>query len=87
MRQNPSFAMTDVTELRRLIDANPWMTLVSRADDGLVAYIDTIVKATAQQPIPIYLVYFTAWEEGGALKRVADVYGYDRRHVAAENTP
>lgn len=37
MRQNPSFAMTDVAELRRLIDANPWMTLVSRADDGLVA--------------------------------------------------
>lgn len=29
--------MTDVTELRRLIDENPWMTLVSAADDGLVA--------------------------------------------------
>jgi murein L,D-transpeptidase YcbB/YkuD len=39
-----------------------------------------------KQPIPIYLVYFTAWEEGGALKRVPDVYGYDRRHAAAENT-
>ena len=39
-----------------------------------------------KQPIPIYLVYFTAWEEGGALKRVADVYGYDRRHGAAENS-
>lgn len=37
MRQNPSFAMTDVTELRRLIDSNPWMTLVSATDDGLVA--------------------------------------------------
>ncbi|KRB38004.1 FMN-binding negative transcriptional regulator [Microbacterium sp. Root180] len=37
MRQNPSFAMTDVTELRRLIDANPWMTLVSATDEGLVA--------------------------------------------------
>ena len=37
MRQNPSFAMTDVTELRRLIDANPWMTLVSDTDEGLVA--------------------------------------------------
>ncbi|MGL4257324.1 MAG: FMN-binding negative transcriptional regulator [Microbacterium sp.] len=37
MRQNPSFAMTDVAELRRLIDANPWMTLVSATDDGLVA--------------------------------------------------
>ena len=37
MRQNPSFAMTDVTELRRLIDANPWVTLVSQTEDGLVA--------------------------------------------------
>ena len=37
MRQNPSFAMTDVAELRRLIDANPWVTLVSATDDGLVA--------------------------------------------------
>ncbi|HWL78841.1 FMN-binding negative transcriptional regulator [Microbacterium sp.] len=37
MRQNPSFAMTDVGELRRLIDHNPWVTLVSSTDDGLVA--------------------------------------------------
>jgi len=37
MRQNPSFAMTDVTELRRLVDSNPWVTLVSQTDDGLVA--------------------------------------------------
>lgn len=37
MRQNPSFAMTDVGELRRLIDLNPWVTLVSATDTGLVA--------------------------------------------------
>jgi transcriptional regulator len=37
MRQNPSFALTDVTELRRLIARNPWVTLVSATDDGLVA--------------------------------------------------
>jgi len=37
MRQNPSFAMTDVGELRRLIDRNPWVTLVSSTDAGLVA--------------------------------------------------
>jgi transcriptional regulator len=37
MRQNPSFAMTDVGELRRLIARNPWATLVSAAPDGLVA--------------------------------------------------
>jgi 4-hydroxy-tetrahydrodipicolinate synthase len=27
-------------------------------DDGLVAYVDTIVKATAQKPVPIYLYHF-----------------------------
>ncbi|BFM23312.1 FMN-binding negative transcriptional regulator [Microbacterium sp. che218] len=37
MRQNPSFAMTDVGEIRRLIHLNPWVTLVSQTDDGLVA--------------------------------------------------
>jgi 4-hydroxy-tetrahydrodipicolinate synthase len=29
-------------------------------DDGLFAYINTLVKATAQQPIPIYLYHFPA---------------------------
>ncbi|SDQ09830.1 FMN-binding negative transcriptional regulator [Microbacterium sp. cf332] len=37
MRQNPSFAMTDVAELRRVIEQNPWVTLVSSSADGLVA--------------------------------------------------
>lgn len=37
MRQNPRFAMTDATEMRRLIDANPWATIVSSGPDGLVA--------------------------------------------------
>jgi transcriptional regulator len=37
MRQNPSFALTDVAELRRLVETNPWATLVSATDDGLVA--------------------------------------------------
>ena len=36
-----------------------------------------------KQPLPIYLVYFTAWEERGSLKTVADVYGHDRRQTAA----
>jgi 4-hydroxy-tetrahydrodipicolinate synthase len=30
------------------------------ADDGLVAYIDAIIEATAAQPIPIYLYHFPA---------------------------
>lgn len=37
MRQNPSFAMTDVGELRRVIDLHPWATLVSGTEEGLVA--------------------------------------------------
>lgn len=37
MRQNPSFAFTDLTELRRVIDRNPWATLVSAGDAGLQA--------------------------------------------------
>lgn len=37
MRQNPSFTLADVTEIRRVIDANPWATIMSAGDDGLVA--------------------------------------------------
>jgi len=39
-----------------------------------------------KQPLPIYLVYFTAWEENGALERVPDVYGLDHRHSVAANS-
>ncbi|MFC8681372.1 FMN-binding negative transcriptional regulator [Microbacterium ureisolvens] len=37
MRQNPSFAMSDVGEIRRLVEQNPWVTIVSSAEAGLVA--------------------------------------------------
>ena len=37
-----------------------------------------------KQGLPIYLVYFTAWEEDGALQTRPDVYGIDRRHTASE---
>lgn len=37
MRQNPSFAMTDIAELRRIIAANPWATLVGRDEHGMTA--------------------------------------------------
>ncbi|MEV4688481.1 FMN-binding negative transcriptional regulator [Microbacterium sp. LWH3-1.2] len=37
MRQNPSFAMSDAGEIRRLIEQNPWVTIVSSTDTGLVA--------------------------------------------------
>ncbi len=36
-----------------------------------------------KEPLPIYLVYFTAWEEDGVLKTAPDVYGRDRRHDVA----
>ena len=32
-----------------------------------------------KQPLPVYLVYFTAWEENGAAKFADDVYGYERK--------
>lgn len=37
MRQNPSFTLADVAEIRRVIGANPWASVVSAAEDGLVA--------------------------------------------------
>lgn len=37
MRQNPSFAMTDVAEMRRVVEHNPWATIMSATDEGLVA--------------------------------------------------
>jgi 4-hydroxy-tetrahydrodipicolinate synthase len=47
-------------------------------DDGLVAYIDTLVKATADKPIPIYLYHFPAmsglaWHVA-LIKRLLDLY-------------
>jgi 4-hydroxy-tetrahydrodipicolinate synthase len=48
-------------------------------DDGLVAYIDTIVKATAQKPIPIYLYHYPQqsglnWH-AALVKRLLDTFG------------
>ncbi|WFR68486.1 FMN-binding negative transcriptional regulator [Curtobacterium flaccumfaciens] len=37
MRHTPHFLMTDVDEVKRLIDGHPWATIVSRTDAGLVA--------------------------------------------------
>ncbi|WP_295011013.1 FMN-binding negative transcriptional regulator [uncultured Microbacterium sp.] len=37
MRQNPSFALTDLAEIRRVIAENPWATLVGRDADGMTA--------------------------------------------------
>ena len=37
MRQNPSFTLADITEMRRVIEQNPWTTIVSATDAGQVA--------------------------------------------------
>lgn len=37
MRRTPIFALSDEAELRRLIELNPWITLVSHTSTGLVA--------------------------------------------------
>ena len=48
-------------------------------DDGLVVYIDTIVQATAQRPIPIYLYHYP--QQSGLhwhvalVKRLLDAFG------------
>jgi 4-hydroxy-tetrahydrodipicolinate synthase len=48
-------------------------------DDGLVAYVDAIVKATEDRPIPIYLYHFPAqsglpWHLA-LIKRLVDAFG------------
>jgi transcriptional regulator len=53
MRQNPSFAMTDVGELRRLVDENPWTTLVSSTADGLVASHYAVLLDDAREDLTI----------------------------------
>src|SRR5215204_3239562 len=48
-------------------------------DDGLVAYVDTIVKATPQKPVPIYLYHYP--QQSGLhwhvalVKRLLDTFG------------
>jgi 4-hydroxy-tetrahydrodipicolinate synthase len=48
-------------------------------DEGLIAYIETIVKATAATPIPLYLYHFPGqsglpWHVG-LIKRMLEAYG------------
>ena len=48
-------------------------------DDGLVAYLDAIVTATAAQPIPIYLYHYPAlsglpWQVA-LIRRLLDTFG------------
>lgn len=53
MRQNPSFTLADVTEMRRVIDANPWATIMSAGDDGLVASHYAVLLDDARDDLTI----------------------------------
>lgn len=53
MRQNPSFAMSDVRELRRVIEENPWMTLVATGAEGLVASHYAVLLDEARDDLTI----------------------------------
>ena len=57
-------------------------------EDRIKAAMDSGVEQSVKlkQPLPIYLVYFTAWEENGTLRTVADVYGHDRRQQSSSRT-
>lgn len=54
-------------------------------EDRIKTAMDSGVEQSVKlkQPLPIYLVYFTAWEENGTLRTVADVYGHDRRQQSS----
>ena len=57
-------------------------------DDGLVAYVDAILSATASKPIPIYLYHFPAqsglpWHPK-LIKRLLDIHG--RRIVGLKDS-
>ena len=52
MRYTPTFALTEIAEIKRLIRENPWATLVSHTDaGGLVAsHYPVILEENAQSP-------------------------------------
>jgi L,D-transpeptidase YcbB len=53
----------------------------SRIESAMHAGTEQTVNL--KTPLPVYLVYFTAWEENGALHLRDDVYGHDRRQRTA----
>ncbi|MDR6170908.1 transcriptional regulator [Curtobacterium sp. SORGH_AS776] len=61
MRHTPHFLMTDVDEVRRLIGGNPWATIVSHTEAGLVAshypfLLETPTAGDAADPDELVLV-------------------------------
>ena len=53
MRKNTSFELTDLDELKRLIQRNPWITLVSHTSTGLVASHYAVLLDTSSDELAI----------------------------------
>ncbi|TFC95761.1 MULTISPECIES: FMN-binding negative transcriptional regulator [Cryobacterium] len=57
MRHTPSFALDDPAEIRRLIRDNPWATLISHTESGLVAsHYPVILDEEADEADGVVLV-------------------------------
>jgi len=53
MRKNPYYLLDDLDEIRRMINENPWATLVSQASEGLVASHYPILVDRAREELSI----------------------------------
>lgn len=56
MRHTPTFVLSDVDEVTRLIRENPWATIVSHTADGIVASHYPVVLEATDDPDAIVLV-------------------------------
>ncbi|NRD27468.1 FMN-binding negative transcriptional regulator [Frigoribacterium sp. VKM Ac-2836] len=57
MRHTPTFVLSDVDEVKRLIRENPWATIVSHTSDGLVAsHYPVVLEPDEIDPEAIVLV-------------------------------
>ena len=78
--------MDDLEAARQSLTATTAVDVDLRATYAYLRYGWDVSRGTIdpEDVDPEWHVYFTAGQEDGALKRVPDVYGLDRRHVAAE---
>jgi transcriptional regulator len=53
MRQNPSFTLADVAEIRRVIEMSPWATIMSAGEEGLVASHYAVLLDEARDDLTI----------------------------------
>lgn len=57
MRHTPTFVLSDVDEVKRLVRENPWVTIVSHTAAGLVAsHYPVVLEEDATDPEAIVLV-------------------------------